>query len=161
MVRPHRAKNDEGRTFYFDSELRAIVTNLWQNRNPNCPNVFTNNGKSFEAFRFTWNRACRTTGLGYGYAVRRRYVEKCEEEGLKPGPTLHDFRRTAVRNLVRSGVPESVAMKISGHKTRSVFDRYNITSEDHIRQAVKRQEANLNSKAKSDTKQALRIVVSR
>ena len=105
------------------------------------PYVFLNNRFSGKIKKIdkSWNKACRKAGLGYGYKVSQDYVEKWKDK-LPAGPTVHDFRRTACRNMVRSGISERVAMMVSGHKTRSVFERYNIVNEKDLMLAAQMQE---------------------
>ena len=67
--------------------------------------------------------------------MRRSWKTACEKAGV-PGRLLHDLRRSAVRNLERAGVSRSVAMKMTGHKTESVYRRYAIVSESDLRKAA-------------------------
>jgi len=84
--------------------------------------VFTrNNGKRVAGFRKAWANLTRAAGC--------------------PDLRFHDLRRSAVRNMIRRGIPEVVAMRISGHKTRAVFDRYNIVSESDLLEAARKIEA--------------------
>jgi integrase len=142
-------KNDEARTIYMDDELKALFQEQWAKRGKQTelpPYVFLNKTGSgpIVNIRKAWNAACRETNLGYGYKLSLEYVDKWKGR-FSPGPIFHDFRRTAVRNMVRSGIPERVAMMISGHKTRSVFDRYNIVSDTDLKMAAKKHHEYLKS----------------
>jgi integrase len=131
-------KNKKAHTIYMNDPLFDIIKKRFSQRNLGCPYVFHRSGHQLKDFRVIWNKACRDAGLGYGYRTSKGYVEKWEKQ-YNPGPTFHDFRRTAVRNLIKSGVPEKMAMKITGHKTRSVFDRYNIVTSEDLKWAAQKQ----------------------
>ena len=123
-LEPGEAKNREGRTFPYGllPELAEVIDARWREHErllkigTICPFVFNRGGKPIRYFYNAWRNACEKTGV--------------------PGKFLHDFRRTAVRNLVRAGVSEKTAMQLTGHKTRSVFDRYDIVNEQDLRDAV-------------------------
>jgi integrase len=91
-------------------------------------------GKGDGDFVFTRPDGTRVAGF------RKRWEKLTTAAGC-PRLLFHDLRRSAVRNMVRRGVPETVAMKISGHQTRDIFDRYNITSETDIADAAQKIEA--------------------
>ena len=114
-------KNDDARTVYLDEELQEIFHKQWENRKNLLPYVFLNEKDTDKVKRFdkSWKTACKNAKIG--------------------NRLFHDFRRTAVRNMVRAGIPEGVAMKISGHKTRSVFERYNIVNDADLKLAAKKQ----------------------
>ncbi len=114
-------KNRQARTIFLTGELLEVVQRQREIRDrlyPGCPWVFFSEGKQIKSFRRSWNTACRKAGVA--------------------GKILHDFRRSAIRNMIRAGIPERVAMDLSGHKTRSVFERYNIVSEGDRLEAANR-----------------------
>lgn len=125
-LEPGSTKNRDARTFPYAAlpELADVIDTAWAEHQrlaetgTLCPYVFHRRGRPIRDCRSSWKRACEAAGI--------------------PGALMHDFRRTAVRNLVRAGVPDTVAMKLTGHKTRSVFDRYNVTSGADLEDAVGR-----------------------
>jgi integrase len=119
-IAPGMTKGGEGRNIFLDGELKEVIEERWEERRLECPFVFHRAGEPIKDFRGAWQKALEETGLR--------------------GKLFHDLRRTAIRNMVRAGVPERVAMMISGHKTRSVFERYNIVSGTDLKEAAKRVE---------------------
>ncbi|NOU08627.1 MAG: site-specific integrase [Nitrospira sp.] len=114
------AKTRRSRKLAIDGELRNILQRRIAARRLDCPLIFHRRGKVIGDFRKIWKGACEAAGLVGGL------------NGYIP----YDCRRTAVRNLIRSGVEESTAMKISGHRTRSMLDRYNIQDDQDIQEAM-------------------------
>jgi integrase len=120
-IEPGETKNQEGRTIYLEPELLEMMKDPHRKRRLDCPYVFHLRGRKIGDFRVVWRKACRETEV--------------------PGMLFHDFRRTAIRNMIRAGIPERVAMAISGHKTRGVFDRYNIVSQEDLKEAARKRQA--------------------
>lgn len=100
--------------------LRAIVERRLAARRLDCPLIFHRDGQPIRDFRKAWKTACRAAGLVSG----------------RDGRVPYDLRRTGLRNMIRGGVDIAVAMKISGHRTRSTFDRYNITDDEDLEDAI-------------------------
>ena len=136
---PHTTKNEQARTFPMTIELRGLLERqhaeherlkkagiiaLWMfwetrgERGSRAHREASQRPRRIGSFDKRWKRACQAAGC--------------------PGRILHDFRRTAVRNLVRASIPERVAMQMTGHKTRSVFERYNIVSPGDLKDAARK-----------------------
>lgn len=109
------SKTGEGRAIVLEGEFRTIMHRRLKRRRVGVPVIFHRKGKPMGEFRKTWKTACQEAGV----SARIPY----------------DLRRSAIRNMIRAGVSEVVAMRISGHKTRNVFDRYNVTDEADLRKA--------------------------
>jgi integrase len=122
------AKNREPRDFYFTRELRELLE--------------AQRAKRDALKQIISSVFFRMVALGRGGPLRARpilslgkaFTAACKAAGV-PGKLPHDMRRSAVRNLVRAGISQTVAMKMVGHKTDSMFRRYNITSDEDLRSA--------------------------
>jgi len=111
-LEPGTTKNNQGRLIPL---VKEVVEVLWQ-----CKQQVLHHYPSCR-----W--VCHYRGNRLLAVPTKSWRKACDRVGLK-GKLFHDLRRTAVRNMVRAGISERVVMEISGHRTRSVFDRYNVVS---------------------------------
>jgi integrase len=119
------AKTGQPRSIALAGPLRSVIERRIQARRLDCPFIFHRDGAKVGEFRKAWKTACKEAGL--------------------TGKLVYDFRRTAVRNMTKAGVPRNIAMKISGHKTEAVFERYNIGTDEDIREAIEKTAAYVES----------------
>ena len=122
-------KNGEARIVPFIGDMEEWIEMAWEDHVqnwPECPYVIQKHGKPVYDPRKAWNKACLTVGI--------------------PNLWRHDMRRSAVRNFDRSGVSSKIATAISGHKTRSVYDRYNIVADRDLSDAAQKMDVYLEAK---------------
>ena len=112
---PARSKTLVGRILPISHPIAEALARRRARRDPDSPLVFHRDGIPIRRWRTAWRTACQAAGV--------------------PTRFLHDCRRTAARNLIRASVPERVAMLLTGHKTRAIFDRYNIINEQELLEA--------------------------
>jgi len=162
-LRAENSKSRKPESVPLEGELQAIIerrraAKSWESKDGVAhvsEYVFHDHGQPVGDFRKAWATACCAAGVGKMVCPKcRADVEennKCSECGRTwkreelryTGAIFHDFRRTAARNLVRAGVPVPVAMKITGHRTDSMFRRYAIVSEEQKREALAKTQAYL------------------
>jgi len=133
VIRPGGGSQTKRRgvlAYAHNPAVQALIARRLAVRRLDTPLVFHVEGRPMGDWRKRWARAC----LLAGFASQDPVTKKITVHKLR-----HDFRRTAVRNLTRSGVTERIAMEQTGHKTRSVFDRYDIVSERDLQDAGRRQ----------------------
>ena len=109
---PARSKTLVGRILPISQPIAEALARRRARRDPDNPLVFHRDGIPVRRWRTAWRTACQAAGV--------------------PTRFLHDCRRTAARNLIRANVPERVAMLLTGHKSRAIFDRYNIIHEQEL-----------------------------
>ena len=115
-LRAENAKIREARNVPLVGELAEVMDRQRLKMSPKTSLIFHHEGAPIGDFRKSWKTACKLAGV---------------QEKL-----FYDLRRSGVRDMIRSGTPQSVAMSISGHKTSSMFQRYNITDDRDQRQAL-------------------------
>ena len=112
---PGRSKTLVGRILPISQPIAEALARRRARRDPDSPLVFHRDDIPVRRWRTAWRTACQAAGV--------------------PTRFLHDCRRTAARNLIRANVPERVAMLLTGHKSRAIFDRYNIINEQELLEA--------------------------
>jgi integrase len=137
-LRIESSKNKEPWILPLAGRLWEIIQTALSERRLDCPYVFHWGGRKIGDFKKAWKTACKKSGL--------------------EGTLVHDLRRCAARNLSRAGVPEVVAMKITGHKTNSMYRRYRIVDENELREAQERLQGHLAEQPRSQTVVRLRAV---
>ncbi len=152
-LRGENAKNGEARSVPLIGELAGILERRKAARQVKVNGVlqmseffFHRNGRQVGEFRKAWQSACLAAGVAQMICPQCEScgVEKrcptCKKARKYSGKIFHSFRRSACRNLTQAGVPQQVAMRISGHKTDSMFRRYKIVVTDDLRTALERTE---------------------
>ena len=145
-LRRERSKNGEPRVLPLVGELGEIIARrrearaytMRTGRPALAVHVFHRNGVPVRDFRGSWEAACIAAGFARPKvdASGRPVLDRKGRPVMTPTLIFHDLRRSAVRNLVAAGVDQAVAMRVTGHQTISVFQRYRIVSDDAVRAAL-------------------------